>query len=272
MKWQDFELTFNRALRFSFSRKKLLFTFPALVLCGFIAVIFRTLSIPAGGWAVFSFAFIPLFLCATVLLSLGIILVRLYHHEVKGLPVGLRKTVQGSSELVVNAIYFALPFLLTYLILWIFLGLFYLFKAIPVVGIFIKVVLSFGPFLLVLGSLLLGLLNILFLFFATPAIALKSAVRPQIAEEVFRLCGRSPFSSIALFLFGLLPSLFVAILLSLAAVLTGIFYLERGSSLSTPFEWFFIMVPFAAILTPAVIFFFNFAAESFAWMQRRATS
>ena len=272
MKWQDFELTFNRALRFSFSRKKLLFTFPALVLCGLIAVIFRTLAIPAGTWALFSFAFIPLFLCAAVLLSLGIILVRLYHDEVKGLPSSLRKTVQGSSELIVNAVYFALPFILTYLVLWIFLGLFYLFKAIPIVGAFIKVVFSFGPFLIVLGSLSLGLLNILFLFFATPAIALKSSITPKIAEEALHLCRRSPFNSVALFLFGLLPLLCVVLLLILAVVLTDIFYLQKGSSLSTPFEWLFIMVPFSALLTPAVIFFFNFAAESFAWMQRRETS
>ncbi|MES2123025.1 MAG: hypothetical protein V4492_09700, partial [Chlamydiota bacterium] len=34
-------------------------------------------------------------------------------------------------------------------------------------------------------------------------------------------------------------------------------------------QWFFIMLPFSALLTPALIFFFNFAAESHVLMLKK---
>jgi hypothetical protein len=55
----------------------------------------------------------------------------------------------------------------------------------------------------------------------------------------------------------------------LAAVLTGSLCLDCQNSLQTVLKWFFIMLPFTAFLTPAVIFFFNFAAESHVLMQKQ---
>jgi hypothetical protein len=34
-------------------------------------------------------------------------------------------------------------------------------------------------------------------------------------------------------------------------------------------QWFVIMIPFATLLSPVVIFLFNFAAESFVILQKR---
>jgi hypothetical protein len=55
--------------------------------------------------------------------------------------------------------------------------------------------------------------------------------------------------------------------LCLAAVLTGVNFLVGSRSLSVALEWFFIMLPFAAIVSPVVVFFFNFAAESYQLLQ-----
>jgi hypothetical protein len=68
----------------------------------------------------------------------------------------------------------------------------------------------------------------------------------------------------------MLPLIVMVAFLVSAATLTGmaLFVMERTWAISL--QWFFIMIPFAALLTPAVIFFFNFAAESFVLLQRRA--
>jgi hypothetical protein len=73
-----------------------------------------------------------------------------------------------------------------------------------------------------------------------------------------------------LLVMGLLPLVVIVGFLTMAATLTGmaLFVMERTWAISL--QWFIIMIPFAAILTPALVFFFNFAAESFVLLQRRA--
>ena len=52
MVFEDLELIFNRALKFSFSKKKLLFMFPVLVVCGLMLVFCRALAVNAGQWVI----------------------------------------------------------------------------------------------------------------------------------------------------------------------------------------------------------------------------
>lgn len=269
MTWKDVEFIFNRALAFSFSRKKFLFVFPVLVGCGLLTVICRALAFSAGDWMRLSLAFLPQFLSSGLLLAAGVVLIRLYHHEVKHLPVNLRGTLRESWDLMVGICYLTVPLVLAYLVLWTVMGLFYLLKEIPAVGDILGVILSFGPFLLVLGSLILSLFSVLLLFFAAPGIALKSAIKLELGAEIVRRIRGNVFSNVSLFLLGLIPLMIVVGLLSLAAVMTGANYFEAERSLSIATQWFFIMLPFCAVLTPAVIFFFNFAAESHVYMLRR---
>ena len=268
MTWQQLEKIFNRALKHSFSKRKFLLVFPVMALCGLLTVICRTISHGVSQWMVMSTAFLPIFLCAGLLLAIGIVLTRIYHHEVKGIQFHYFKTIRGAKELFLGIPYLAVPLIFAYLILWMILGIFYLFRAIPHAGEFIGSVLSFGPFLLVLGSLVLGVLSLLTLFYVTPAAALKSDLRPQLAEEVFRKLKENPFFSFVMPLIGLFPLLLVGGFLSLAAVMTHLLYLESGGGLSIALKWFFMMLPFCAFLTPAVIFFFNFSAESYALMRK----
>ena len=78
-----------------------------------------------------------------------------------------------------------------------------------------------------------------------------------------------PFANFVLIVIALLPLALIASLLIIAAVLTGSMCPDCHNSIQTVVKWFFIMIPFTAFLAPAVIFFFNFAAEAHALMQKQ---
>lgn len=260
---------FNRALKFSFSKKKLLFVFPILVVCGVLVVLCHTLAVGANHWVGVSLAFLPSFICAGILMAAGIPLIRAYHDEVKQRSFSYRKAVRHSWDLMVGISSFAAPLILAYLVLWGVLGIFYLLKAIPTIGHALGVILSFGPFLLIFGSLLLSAAALLLLFFMTPYVALKSVMRWDLAEILFARFKRDLFSHLFFLALGLMPLLIVVGFLILAATLTGLTYFTSERTWAIALQWFFIMIPFAALLSPAIVFFFNFAAESFAYMQKK---
>lgn len=267
MKWVEVEKAFSRAVVFSFSRKKMLLTFPVLALCGVLTVFCRAVAFEAGEWVAMSLAFLPILLSSGVLLALGVLLIRIHIHEVKGLSLGFKRLIAGSVDLVLGTSYLSIPPVLAYLFLWMALGIFFLLKEIPGIGEFFGVVFAFGPFLLIFGSLLLCLFNLGLLFFVAPAAAFQPSKRFVLAKQLLAVFQGNLLSSIALFLLALVPILFVTALLSLSALLTNVSFLTMDKSLTVAMEWFFIMLPFCAILTPAVIFFFNFAAESFQLLQ-----
>jgi uncharacterized membrane protein len=78
-----------------------------------------------------------------------------------------------------------------------------------------------------------------------------------------------PFTHFIFFIIGLIPLMLVVGLLILAAALTGLTYFTPTHVAAIAFQWFFIMIPFAALLSPAVVFFFNFAAESFVAISKK---
>lgn len=242
----------------------MILTFPVLVLCGVLIVFCRAIAFEASDWIAMSLAFLPILLSSGVLLALGVLLIRIHIHEVKSLHLGIRRLIAGSVDLIMGTSYLSIPPVLAYLFLWMALGLFYLLREIPGIGDFFSVVLAFGPFLIVFGSLLLCLFNLGLLFFVAPAAAFQPHKRLSLAKRVLSLFQGRILSSFALFLLALLPIALVSGLLILSAVLTNS---APEKPLSVALEWFFIMIPFCAVLTPAVIFFFNFAAESYQLLQ-----
>lgn len=272
MTWKELELIFNRAIRFSFSKRKFLFVFPFLFLCGFLIVFFRTLGVGAGAWLSMSLGFLPVFLCSGILLATGIVLTRAYHNEVKQLPVNYKEILKKSWDLMIGVAYVSVPMVLVYLVLWTVLGVFYLLKAIPAIGTFISAVLSFAPFLLVIGSFLLSVLGVLLLFFMTPTVALKSEMSIEVAWDILKRIQKDVFSNIVLFILGFFPVLLLIGLLIAAATIT----LDTNKTWAIAVQWFFMMIPFCALLSPAIVFFFNFSAESYVWigqkLKRDATS
>jgi hypothetical protein len=272
MDFQSFSFIFNRSLAFTFSKKKLLFVFCILALSGLLVVFFRGLALHADQWVKLSLTFLPIFICAGVLLSMGILLIRIYHDEIKQREVNYWHTLSRSWEVILGASYFAIPIIFSYLLLWVLLGLFVLLSEIPSVGEFFGAILAFGPFLIHLGTLVLCLLSLATLFFVAPLIALRGLEGAAIFHMAIKKLEKDPFINFALILVALLPLAIILSLLLLAAVLTGSLCLDCQNSLQTILKWFFIMVPFTAFLTPAVIFFFNFAAEAHVLMQKQLKS
>jgi len=270
MQLKDAEEIFNRAVKFSLVKRKVLIVFPMLVLCGLLIVFCRALAVEASDWVILSLTFLPVFLSFGLLLATGAFLIKIYKGELAGERVPLSQIIKESWELFIGVSYLALPMLLTYLLLWTTLGIFYLLKEIPSIGPSIGVILSFGPFLLVLGCLMLSVLNLFILFFVTPHVALSEGGKWRRIGEAYRLVKENFFSHLILFTLAMLPLLFIVGLLSTAAKMTGATFLVSDGALVVALEWFFIMVPFSALLTPAVIFFFNFAAESTLYMLRQA--
>jgi hypothetical protein len=263
MNWTEVEKAFARAMLLSFSKKKMMLTFPALILCGILIVFCRAVAFHASDWISLSLAFLPALLSSGILLALGVLLIRTHYREAKQLSIDLKKLVAGSLDLILSTSYLSIPPVLAYLCLWILLGIFFLLKEIPGVGDFFSVVLAFGPFLLIFGSLLLCLFNLGLLFFIAPVAALQPLKGVILVKKVLAVLQTRPLGCMALFLLSLIPIGLLAALMSLAAFLTNVSFLIAERSLSVGMEWFFIMLPFCAILTPAVIFFFNFAAESY---------
>jgi hypothetical protein len=269
MDWIGIERSFSRAALHSFAKGKMLLTFPVLVLCGILVVFCKAASFNASPWVSMSLAFLPILLSSGILLALGVLLIRMHIHEVKGLHLSFRRLIAGSVDLIMGTSYLSIPPLLAYLFLWMALGFFFLLGEIPGIGSFFSVVFAFGPFLLIFGSLLLCLFNLSLLFFVAPAAAFQPHKRTSLAKRVLAQFQGSLLSSIALFLLALVPIALVVGLLSLSALLTNL-HAAPEQSLSVALQWFFIMLPFAAVLTPAVVFFFNFAAESYQLLHPQA--
>lgn len=268
MTLDDIRLSFNRALALTFSKKKLLAVFTVLLMCGILVVFFRGLALEAGQWITLSLAFLPIFLCSGVLLSTGIILIRAYHNEIKKKELSYREILYSSWNVVLGASYITIPIILSYLLLWMMLGVFFLLNSIPVVGEFFGVVLAFAPFLLNLGAIVLCVTSLAILFFVTPAIALRGLNSAQISSLVTKRFQQDVFLNLALVSIGMLPLIFVLALLISAAFLTGTVCFTCVDAVHIVLQWFFVMIPFTALLAPAVIFFFNFAAEAHVLFQR----
>lgn len=135
-------------------------------------------------------------------------------------------------------------------------------EEIPGLGDFFGVVLAFVPFLLNLGALVLTIFSVAALFFLTPLMALKEFNRLLVAQHLTRRLQKDYFSNLLLFLISIAPLLFVLTLLLLSLNLTGGLYDEVKSPVYATMQWFFIMIPFTAIITPTLVFFFNFATEA----------
>lgn len=268
MTLNDIRLGFNRALSLTFTRKKLLSVFLVLLTCGILVVFFRGLALDAGQWITLSLTFLPIFLCAGVLLSTGIILIRVYHDEIKKKAVSYRAVLNNSWNVVLGASYISIPIILSYLLLWMLLGIFFLLNSIPGIGEFFGVILAFAPFLLNLGAIVLCVLSLAMLFFVTPAVALKGLNSAQISQTVIRRFQYDVFLNMLLAGIAALPLLFILALLVTAALLTGAVCYNCDDAVHIVLQWFFMMIPFTALLAPAVIFFFNFAAEAHVMFQR----
>lgn len=263
MNLSDIQFSFNRAFKNSFSFKKNFFVFSVLALCGVFIVFCQGLRLNAtNNWVSMSLIFLPFFLCSGILLAMGIILIRLYHDEVKQKEISYRALIAKSWEILLGASYFSIPIILIYLLLWMLLGIFVLLEEIPGAGAFFSAILSFAPFLLNLATLILCLLVVGLLFFVTPILALKGLSKTAVASSLLNRLRADAFSNLLLLVIGTLPLLTSFLLLLATAYLTTRFCEPCSHPVQLTLQMFFIMIPFVALLAPFLTFFYNFAVES----------
>jgi hypothetical protein len=193
---------------------------------------------------------------------MGVVLIRIYHHEIKGKQVKYGELLAHSWEVIIGTSYFAIPIILGYLLLWMLLGLFILLNQLPGIGPFFSTIFAFGPFLLNLGSLALCVVSLALLFYVTPIIALRGLNRQALSQVLLDRVRKDVFLNVVLLTIAVVPLLLVFGLLLLSAILTGTIFTPSENSLHAILQWFFIMLPFTAALAPVIVFFFNFAAEA----------
>jgi hypothetical protein len=272
MTLDEIRFIFNRALILTFSWMKLLIAFAVMALGGVFVVFFHGLSIESSQWLSMSLTFNPVFFCAGAILSAGLLLIRLYHDEVKDKELNFMKTLTNSWETMMAATYFSIPIILSYLLLWMILGVFVLLSTLPGIGKVFNTVLIFAPFLINLGTLCLVLLSLVVLFFVSPILALKGHNRLQVSQTLVQRFNRDIFSNLLLLAIGSIPLLLILGILLFTAFLTEPLCDDCVGPVHNVLLWFFMMIPFTAILAPGLVFFFNFAAESHVLMMKKVAA
>jgi len=263
MTFNDLERCFKRALIFSFDKKKILFAYPFLFLCGIIFAFARSIAYSSSQWVVLSLIFLPILFSFAIIFILGVFLVKIYYSEVKNQKASYFEVMKSSFDIIIETLHISVPPIFAFVIAWVVFGLFVVIKEIPHIGWFIGVIISIIPFLIVVGSICLCIANLATLFFVTPALALKSQKKLKLVKEVFKNFRKSIFANISFFFIASIFLAFVGLFLVISAYLTKLCFAISIDGLYIGLQWFFIMIPFVLFLTPFVIFFFNFALETY---------
>lgn len=261
MKMDELGELFNRAWMHVFQWKKCAVAFAVLGLCAVLVVFFQGIAEHVSGSFGPSFLFLPMFLSGGLLFPLGVLLIRFYHDEMKHGAVDYWASTKQSFEHAMMTAVVALPFVVAYLALWILLGVVVLFQELPVIGPLLEVLFAFLPVLLNLSFLVLGLLLYVLLFFGTPLCALKKLEMKAAFQFLLNRFQRDPFVAISTFLLAQIPLFVSWFLLNMAAEMSHRGLPYGHSSAFAVVKGFVVSIPYAALLTPALIFFFNFAAE-----------
>lgn len=262
MNFLDFELAFARAFSHAFSLKKMSIVFPFFVLAGAFSTFCRALSFQVGKWLSLSLFFVPLLLFSGLFLALGIVLIRMYYHDVKNLPYDAKKILEVSWELIIVSAYVSIPVILLYLGLWVLLGVFFALGEMPGIGKQLESLFAFAPFLLNFVSIVLLLGSFTALFFGAPVLATNKHVKKERLRLFLQKCFTHMFRMIVCLFVALLPMLAILSMLFFAAHLSEFSAGVETYGLTYLISSFFLMIPISFLLTPFTIFFFNFSAES----------
>ncbi len=263
MIFKDLDKCYTRAFIFSFHKKKLFFTYPFIFLIGVIHVFFKSLKVSSTTFSSLSFIFLPVFFAFAILFVLGVFLARIYYHEVKHLKCSYMEILKKSIDRISQTFYISIFTIISFVICWIIFGFLAAIKEIPHIGSFIGVFISIIAYLLILFFIVLIILNLSFLFFLIPSLALKPKLKIKGFFEVLKNLKNRVFVNFFLFLIAFITVFIPALFLYVSAVLTKSYFSIRLDSIYLGVESFFIMIPFSVLITPFVIFFFNFAIESF---------
>lgn len=262
MDFSSLQFSFNRALAHTFCLKRVSIVALSLAAALIFFVAAAALTPLASSWLAMSLFFIPFFALSIVFMPTAVLLIHLYKAAVKNKTIAIRTIVTDHWQQLITSSYFLLPFLFAYLVIWIILGLFILIMLLPGVGNPLAILLSFIPFILNCGCLLLSIAALSILFLFPPLIALKNLSLKDIAPAALARIKKDPFSNLLLALISFFPLAIAALLIYGAAKLT---YSHSAVSSVDSFAFFqaiFIFLPSLFLLAPAALFFFNFSTEA----------
>lgn len=263
MDFQDIALAVKLSWSHVFSKKKFLFVFLIVIICEMWRSVGFWLLNSLQGWTSFHLPFFSFFFYISCLQCAGIVLTYFYQHErhfkEKPFFIDLRSTLFKLSLV-------AIPMGVLYCVVWVALSLFFLLKAIPIIGFLFKSLFAFIPFLLLVVLIALAFAHILIVFYGTPLLGANVFPHFKLLKMIWNQFKRQAVHIIFLALIGLTPFLLIFGALSSALSLTHTL-LSSGSLFLSFFQELLIKIPCALLLTPAVIFFFNFAVESMAWIK-----
>lgn len=262
MNFSDFEHIVGRAASHTMAKKKLLYTGLALFFCGLVMVFGMSAGLAFGSWLALSLNFVPLFISLALLMSLGVILVRSYHDEIKKKEVVFKDLAIRSWTTIIGTLSLFIPVVLAYLALWMAQGMFLVCATIPFIGQFFTIVFAFIPFVLHLATLILGLLSFYFLFCLTPTLSFGVSWQQANLVQVFKDSVQQGFMRLLLFGVAFIPLLLSFVLLMASLKMTVLMFTQELGPEELVMQRLFLMLPFAWLLAPAVIFFFNVATEA----------
>ena len=266
MNFEALEKLFKNSI--TFNKKKLLITFLALSFCGFLVSLIRSITVHVGTWGQITLSILPGILTFTTLFFLGIYLNLLKNFEKNDVEISYLNLFFKSSKVVGPVLSLALPLLVLFLAFSCILGMFFLLKHLPVIGQMLSAILTLGPFIMFFGSLCLAMLSIVMYFFLTPIISKENNITLNSLTQAYEQFKKSPALNLLLFFLASVPLTFILVMLGCSLLFTQMAY---GKEIATAFvglKWFFLMLPFNAILSPFLIFFFNFSCESNRYMAR----
>lgn len=264
----DLANMFQRAFALTLCKKKLLLSSLAIAVSGLFGIFCMGLAFSANAWMSLSLQFLPIFITGMALMGFGVILIRSYHDEVKHQEMEVTTLFLRSWDVIFSAASAFLLIVLSYLVLWLSLGLFFVLKELPFIGELFACFFVFIPFLLNLSAILLAFFSIYALFVMSPTLALK-----PIVPQNFLSLARFEFTShvflrLAFFVGALLPFAVSLILIAIAASITLQMVALTTGPLQVVVQWFFLLIPSALLLAPSLVFFFNMAAESHVLIHR----
>jgi hypothetical protein len=261
MDLKNLDVCFNRAIKLSFLKKKLLLSFFSLIICFFIFIFSSYLS-KVILFSKFFFMFLPYFLSFFILFILGIFLTKEYIYNVKNIKKSFLNNLKEIIHPINKSLLISFCFMIIYLILFIVFSIFIFFNNIPHIGNIIASFLTFIPFLIVIITILLLLMNVATLFFVTPMITAENTKNLKI-KDFFKSFQKNIFLNILFFLIAIAPFLFISFLLKISVNIINISYLLNDGYISYFVKNFIFLILVAIFLTPTIIFFFNFAMEGY---------
>ncbi len=251
---------FNRALKQSFCWSKWIGCSVSIVVIGLIFLFFGTLAASSAGWLKATLGLLPLFLSVGLFCSLGVILVKLYDDELQRKKSTLLSVAKDSLQLLLGTSYITIPLFVLFIVLWIFLGLYQLLSYTPLFGSFIGVTLSFVPFLIYVALFLILAISVITLFYLVPPVAINGWEGREIIKQKLTEILVDPFNHGKYLLIALIPPTISLFILLWSARMAKLHFKEVEIDLFAV-QWVIVLIPFAALLAPSVLFFFNFAHE-----------